>query len=51
MAAKLESLEHKNLVNFTRKIKYYDNDVKDGLLEISSECPEHIGMWKCFCKK
>lgn len=51
IAEELQFLNHENLLNITRPIRYLDGDFKNRYLEISSECPDHISSWKSFCKR
>lgn len=51
IAEDLYRLNHPNLLNITRPIKYLDSHIKNGFLEICSECPDHISSWKSFCKR
>jgi len=44
-------LNHENLLNITRPVRYLDGDFKNRYLEICSECPDHISSWKSFCKR
>lgn len=51
IAMDLYRLNHPNLLNITRPIKYLDSHIQKGFLEICSECPDHISSWKSFCKR
>ena len=47
----LYRLNHPNLLNLTRPIRYLDSHIQNGFLEMCSECPDHISSWKSFCKR
>lgn len=51
IAKTLSTLNHKNLLNFKTKVKIYDGLKPQTLIQMVTECPEHISYWKCFCKK
>lgn len=51
IAHQLTNLNHRNLLNFTREVKYLDNHMQNGFLQFSSEAPDHITSWKSFCKR
>jgi serine/threonine protein kinase len=48
----LWEVNHPNLLNITRNLRYLDNsEMQGGFLQFSSEAPDHISSWKSFCKR
>lgn len=51
IAEQLCTLNHPNLLNITRQLRYLDNQTPKGFLQFASEAPDHISSWKSFCKR
>ena len=50
-AKKICTLKHRNLLNITREMRVLDNHIPGGFVQFTTEAPDHISSWKCFCKR
>ena len=50
LGQKLQELNHENLLNLVRQVRYEDTHIRSGLMVFETEAPDHHCFWKTFCE-